>query len=285
MRSSTPPATRWLALLPALAGCAAAVALPLVAGGSLWAESKPHVRATTAAPAKPKRAARHSSKATVAPAKTPKVDVTSLKELPPPSAAAAPAVVDPWQRFFAYAIDKSRPEQAAVSAGRSALLKEDPALDEPQRRDCTASAPAVVIDLDDGPDAFVPERLAAAPAGVAAGLTHVRDAGVVVLWISQLPAARAADVARALRTSGLDPLGQDQLLLLRRAQDRKQLLREDASDDVCIVAITGDRRSDFDELFDYLRHPDSAAGLDAMLGDGWFLVPALTSPATPSTER
>ncbi|HSQ95018.1 MAG TPA: hypothetical protein VLM18_02800 [Croceibacterium sp.] len=208
-----------------------------------------------------------------------------MKELPPPSAAAAPAVVDPWRRFFAYAIDKSRPEQAAVSAGRSALLKEDPALDEPQRRDCTASASAVVIDLDDGPDAFLPERLAAAPAGVAAGLTHVRDAGVVVLWISQLPEARAADVARALSTSGLDPLGQDQLLLLRRTQDRKQLLREDASDDVCIVAIAGDRRSDFDELFDYLRHPDSAAGLDAMLGDGWFLVPALTSPATPSTER
>ncbi|MGZ3199777.1 MAG: hypothetical protein ACXWI5_09485 [Croceibacterium sp.] len=212
--------------------------------------------------------------------------MTTLKELPPPSAAAAaPTADDAWQRFFAYAFDKSRPEQAAVSAGRSALLKDDPALDEPQRRDCTATAAAVVIDLDDGPGAFVPERLADAPAGVAGGLAHLRDAGVVVLWISQLPAARAADVARALRTSGLDPLGQDQLLLLRRAEDRKQLLREDASDDVCIVAIAGDRRSDFDELFDYLRHPDSAAGLDAMQGDGWFLVPALTSAPTPSTER
>ena len=199
--------------------------------------------------------------------------MTSLKELPPPSAAAAaPAAADAWQRFFAYAFDKSRPEQAAVSAGRSALLKEDPALDEPQRRDCTVSAAAVVIDLDDGQDALVPERMAAAPAGVAEGLAHLRDAGVVVLWISKLPAARAADAARALRNSGLDPRRQDQLLLLRRAQDRKQLLREDVSDDVCIVAIAGDRRSDFDELFDYLRNPGSAAGLDAMLGNGWFLV-------------
>ena len=124
-----------------------------------------------------------------------------------------------------------------------------------------------------------------APAGVAAGLAHLRDAGVVVLWISKLPAARAADAARALRNSGLDPRRQDQLLLLRRAQDRKQLLREDASDDVCIVAIAGDRRSDFDELFDYLRNPGSAAGLDAMLGNGWFLVPTLDGAATPSTGR
>ena len=109
---------------------------------------------------------------------------------------------------------------------------------------------------------------------------------MVVLWISQLPAARAADVAQALRSSGLDAQGKDQMLLIRAGEDRKQMLRGNANDDVCIVAIAGDRRSDFDELFDYLRDPNGAFALDRMLGEGWFLVPSLypaTADAKPST--
>jgi hypothetical protein len=154
--------------------------------------------------------------------------------------------------------------------------------------------PAVVIDLDEGADTFVPGRLAPAPVEVAAGLARLRQASVVVLWISRLPASRAADVARALRTAGFDPRGQDQLLLVRNADDRKQTLREDASQDVCVIAIAGDQRGDFDELYDYLRNPDGAFALDSMIGQVWFLIPSLagapaggndTSPASPSTER
>jgi hypothetical protein len=69
------------------------------------------------------------------------------------------------------------------------------------------------------------------------------------------------------------------LLLIRSAEDRKQLLRENANDDVCVVAIAGDRRGDFDELFDYLRNPGSAVGLYPMMGSGWFLVPPLDGSA------
>ena len=76
-------------------------------------------------------------------------------------------------------------------------------------------------------------------------------------------------------------LGKDQFLLIRNGDDRKQLLREDANQDVCIVAIAGDQRSDFDELFDYLRDPNAAIGLDAMLGDGWFLVPPPLESSRP----
>jgi hypothetical protein len=57
------------------------------------------------------------------------------------------------------------------------------------------------------------------------------------------------------------------------------VLREDANRDVCTVAIAGDERSDFDELFDYLRNPGGAVGLYPMMGKGWFLVPSLTAPA------
>jgi len=138
----------------------------------------------------------------------------------------------------------------------------------------------VVIDLDNGSTPFDPEHLPRASDTVAAGLAKLRNSGIVVLWISDLAASRAAEVSQALRTSGLDPMGEDQLLLIRSPMDRKQLLRDDANEDVCVVAVAGDRRSDFDELFDYLRHPEQALGLDAMLDKGWFIVPPLEGVAT-----
>jgi hypothetical protein len=255
-----------LASLSLLTGCVAAVAAPLVVGEALSARSGAKVRAATKA--------RKSAKAAPMP----------LKELAAPVTVTDPD--DPWQKFIAYALTKSEPVAPSESRGRSALLKEDPSLDEIQRRDCVAPVPAVIVDLDDGTDPFDPQRLTAAPPGLAEGLARLRQAGIVVLWISQLPAARATDVAQALRSSGLDAQGKDQMLLMRAGEDRKQLLRGNANDDVCIVAIAGDRRSDFDELFDYLRDPNSAFALDRMLGAGWFLVPSLypaVTEAKPST--
>jgi hypothetical protein len=130
-----------------------------------------------------------------------------------------------------------------------------------------------VIDLDKGRTPFDPEQVSSARPGLAAGLAGLREAGVTVLWIARLPGGRVDDVAGALKASGLDPEGADQLLLLRSADDRKQVLREQAQEDVCIVAIAGDERGDFDELFDYLRNPAGAPGLYPIMGNGWFLVP------------
>ena len=101
----------------------------------------------------------------------------------------------------------------------------------------------------------------------------MRAAGIVVVWISHSPSTDVAEVAASLRASGLDPAGSDPLLLVRSGGDRKQLLREDAARDVCVIAIAGDRKGDFDELFDYLRDPASGASLDYLLGSGWFIVP------------
>lgn len=269
-----------LALVPLLSGCLAAVAIPLVAGGGLSVVTKHRVRAATAAPAagaKPKHATSGTRKTAVAnSAET--GTLTALKALPPPGGAAPVAADDPWQKFFAYALEQ-RQADGQEKALHSAVLKPNPSLDAPERRNCSTPYLAVVIDLDDVSAPFAPERLMVAPSGVADGLARLRGQGIVVLWISQLPASRAADVARALQASGLDPKGQDQLLLIRNGQDRKQVLRDNASDDVCIVAIAGDKRGDFDELFDYLRNPESAVGLYPMLGRGWFLVPPLDGSA------
>jgi hypothetical protein len=40
-----------------------------------------------------------------------------------------------------------------------------------------------------------------------------------------------------------------------------------------VVAIAGDARSDFDELFDYLMDPSAALPIEALLDAGWFLTP------------
>jgi hypothetical protein len=265
-----------LALVPMLSGCLGAAVIPILASGPLVGGR--HVRAATAAPkaarTSDRNAAKINKRATAGQGSH--IVATSLKELPAPTAAPAPD--DPWQKFFAFAL--ASPQSASTSsAGRSVLLVDNPPLDMPARRDCMAQVPAVIIDLDHDPAAFDPGQLRSAPGPVAAGLAKLRRAGIVILWISQLPAARAADVGEALRSSGLDPERQDQLLLIRGPGDRKEILRKDANEDVCVIAVAGDARHDFDELFDYLRQPDAAFGLDAMLDKGWFLVPPLEGPA------
>ncbi len=265
-----------LALLPLLSGCLAAVALPLLAGGSLTALTRQRVRAATPVPGQP------TSREDAALAGAKPV-LTPLTALPPPDTASAEGGDASWPRFFAYAEAHLAPKAGESQAVQSALLVQPPSLENATRLKCSAPVPSVVIDLDDGAQTFAPDRLAQAPATVAQGLARLRQAGVVVLWTSDLPASRAAEVARALRTAGFDPQGQDQLLLRRTGDDRKQQLRQDAEADVCVIAIAGDRRGDFDELFDYLRDPDSAVWLDPLIGDGWFIVPSLSTPS--STER
>ena len=54
----------------------------------------------------------------------------------------------------------------------------------------------------------------------------------------------------------------------------------DFAAEFCVVALAGDERADFDELFQYLKNPAAAAPLEALIGKGWFLIPQpLTSPS------
>ena len=261
-----------LALVPLLSGCVAAVAIPLVAGGTLYArEQGAFVRAAT--PAGP-----------VGEGSTPldppaQVVLTDLAALPPPTPADLGGS-SPWEPFIAYALAQGA-ALAETDRPQSALIVPDNLFTAPERRPCATRFPAVVLDLDKAKTAFSPEPGEQPPPGLAAGLARLREAGIVVLWLANLPASRVGEVAGVLRSSGLDPEGKDQFLLIRDGGDRKQALREDAGKDVCIVAIAGDQRADFDELFDYLRDPDSAARLDGMLGDGWFLVPPPLEAVTP----
>ena len=255
--------------MPLLASCAGIVAIPLVAGSALYARNKIRVAAATRVPQQPRTASANAAPS-AAPGEAGYV-LTNLTELPKPSGFAAGAV-DPWQPFVAYALEQGAVARDADNP-QSALVVPSGGLTADKRRPCPARHPAVIVDLDKAQAALAPQQVTGASPGQAQGLARLREAGIVVLWISQLPSSSVVDVANVLRASGLDPDGKDQLLLVRNPADRKQQLREQANEDVCIVAIAGDQRSDFDELFDYLRNPDSALGLELMMGNGWFVTP------------
>lgn len=272
-----------LALVPLLSGCIAVAALPVLAGGAMFAGGNVRIRAATPRP-KPNGTVRLAAAAeertagsavAVPPVLPPALTQPAgrgaalpVVGLPPPDSLAP----DPWREFFAYAGEKGA-QAAGKARTRSVLLEQGTALTLPKLRQCEGKVPAVVIDLDTGPQAFAPGTVQTPSPALVEGLARLRAAGVVVLWITALPAREVSAVAEALKTSGLDPAGSDPLLLARDRDDRKQLLREDAQRDVCVIAIAGDRKGDFDELFDYLRDRRSGEALDYLLGSGWFIAP------------
>ena len=272
-----------LAFLPLLSGCIAVAALPLLASGAMVTGGHFRVRAATPRPKPagtvrvvPANEERTGGVAiAVAPALPPALTQPPGRgesPLPPDLRPPVPSAPDPWRDFVDYAADKGA-QAAGKARGRAVLLEAGTPIGLPRLRTCEGKVPAVVLDLDAGPQAFVPGQAHAPSPVLVAGLARLREAGVVVLWITALPAGEVSAVAEALKTSGLDPAGSDPLLLVRSAADRKQLLREDAARDVCVIAIAGDRRGDFDELFDYLRVQSSGQSLDYLFGAGWFIVP------------
>ncbi|MFC4293689.1 hypothetical protein ACFO0A_01310 [Novosphingobium tardum] len=266
-----------LALTALLSGCIAAAAIPVLAGSAV-------VRRGIAGPvraATPREGT--SGKAQVVPLRPSPAGAAAQAE----AAARAVALLDGddmspaarvWDGLAAYALARAAPAQEPGTRTSALLVSGLGA--STTMRPCGEAPAAVMIDLDRGKVPFDPAAQTVPAPGLARTLATLRSAGMVVLWITALPADRVSDVADALRRSGLDAEGRDPLLLVRNSGDRKQALREAAGQDTCIVAIAGDERSDFDELFDYLRDPDGAIALDSLVGNGWFLEPQpLSSPS------
>lgn len=158
---------------------------------------------------------------------------------------------------------------------RSALLDQKSLAGVPRMTDCAGQRGALLVDLDPGEKPFdLTDPPAPAP-GLADRLRAIRGTGTAVVWIATLPESASRDLANLLAATGLDPLGIDGMLLLRGRETRKQELLNRAGEDWCVLAIAGDRKADFDEVFDYLRNPDGpvALALEQHIGAGWFLVP------------
>ncbi|OBX19762.1 hypothetical protein A9995_04145 [Erythrobacter sp. QSSC1-22B] len=189
--------------------------------------------------------------------------------LPAPSAGSDSVV----EGFLAHALDQTQ-RNPTLTPRQSALLAEPGEL-RPERMDCGNRAPAVIVDLDPGKDSFDPLAPVAGNPRLAEALAELREREVTVFWTSHLGEGFEDSVRGVLAETGLDPQGLDRLVLLRSLDQRKHTRRTEIAQTHCVVAMMGDERADFDELFHYLRRPDTALRLDAMLGSGWFLADPL----------
>ena len=191
---------------------------------------------------------------------------------------ASIAAAGPYLRLVDYARSKATAPLSNDTPPVSAVLSNPTRLDG-ERKPCRASRPVVLIDIDPHGGAIDPQSAPAASASLVGGLQSLRDEGIDIAWLSQSSAARAGDIRAALTRTGLDPQAKDRLVLMRYRGDRKQTRREEIAKESCLIAIAGDHREDFDELFEYLVNPETALGLDLLIGDGWFLVPPVLGEA------
>ncbi|MEO1044221.1 MAG: hypothetical protein AAFX04_02140 [Pseudomonadota bacterium] len=178
----------------------------------------------------------------------------------------------------------------------SAVLVPNVSLVSPQTISCEGKPPAVMIDLDPGSqkpgDQLDGTMLDASDvASLRAAVEQLRAAKITVIWLSARDAADAPALQRELRAMELLPQGAaDYLSLDRGPGDRKQLRRWETAELFCILAVAGDARGDFDELYDYLLKPEYAIALERNFGQGWFVVGNVeqaqnqTMPAPPQKE-
>lgn len=180
----------------------------------------------------------------------------------------------PYDDFANFALKQSASFEMGQGV-KSVILVRQVAIEKPRTVDCVSKPLAVIIDLDDADagSAFVSDNLAA-QGGLAETLEKLRAANIGIVWISDQSVEQATHISDILTAAQLSSATSDDFLFLNRGgNDRKQERRWDAARNYCIVAMAGDRRSDFDELYEYLREPDGAITLEGMFGKGWFIVP------------
>lgn len=201
-------------------------------------------------------------------------EASSLTEAARVAAASGPREPLSLRAYDAlYSYVDAQARRDPVEQPRDSALLASPALLRPDRTECSIRPPAVVVDIDPGEASFDPSITPAKNTTLGQMLGAMRQQEIEIYWISSLPAVQAGAVRKALGAAGLDPEGKDQLLLMRNGEDRKQERRRELARSHCIVAIAGDTRSDFDELFAYLKDRSAAQPLEELVGAGWFLTP------------
>ncbi len=260
-----------------LGGCAAAVLVPIAASGAVAKRSADISGERTGRKPKVIVGRGVSVPPPAAPVTGPEPQATLSPSLPESDVVPATnqgADNDPYAVLPAFLLTAS--EQGRPSGPRQSVLINQRSLATlPKFVECTDQRSALLIDLDVGDKPFDLNDPPSPAPGLADHLRTIRGTGTAVVWIATLPQSADKDLAMMLKATGLDPLGIDRTLLLHRNEARKQQILNRAAQDWCVLAIAGDRRGDFDEVFDYLRNPDGpvALALEQHIGAGWFLVP------------
>ncbi|MEP5936984.1 MAG: hypothetical protein ABJ239_01525 [Erythrobacter sp.] len=196
-----------------------------------------------------------------------------------PKATQSPASLAAISNFASYTA-----RQASLGQGeaQSALLKNPGALDG-VRANCGDTPSAVLIDLDPDGGILPIDNEMVSNQALSSALDRLRSQGVTIGWISGRLTIDAESVREKLIAGGLDPLGQDTLLLMQSFDQNKQQRRREFGRDYCVLAISGDTLSDFDELFVYLKNQDSALRLNPLRDAGWFITPLPLNPSQAPT--
>lgn len=227
------------------------------------------------------------------PVETPVADRASA--VPPPRrpdpSGSTPGGAIPASRpgaSFASLGEFVRSRAQARAAGRQlASVVPVPFVDlaRPEFIACDDKPLAMIVDLDpDGMSGAAFEALWSDPDGepfdaeLQRAVAAARDAGVKVFYLSDQPYARAPRIQASLNRANMGPAAPAETLLLATGGEEasKEERRRAVAENFCVIAIAGDRRGDFAELYDYLRDPDTPAvrTLDPLYGAGWFLTPS-----------
>lgn len=210
---------------------------------------------------------------TPAPAPAAAAALGPMTAYPDPERPLAPEQAS-FARFVRYTQAAAR--QAAGGAELPSAILADPVALDGKRRRCSAGEQLIaVIDLDPAGGIFAPPANPGKLPSLALGLAVLREARVEIAWLSDLSTDQSGSLRTALEQSGLDPRGQDIISLRRDEGDSKDQRRANLAGITCIVAIAGDERPDFDLRFKYLRNPEAGAGIEPLIGDGWFLIEPL----------
>jgi len=238
----------------------------------------PEPEPTPAPEAMPEPAVAPTPEASMAAAPVPATNAITAPGSPSPAYPDPARPLAPEQANFARFVrfvEASARQAAGGGDLPSAVLADPVALDGKRRRCAPGEQLVAVIDLDPAGAVFEPPANPAKEDGIALGFALLRAAGVEIAWLSDLATSQSGSLRSALERAGLDPRGQDIISLRRDGGDGKQARKDNLAGIACIIAIAGDERSDFDERFRYLRNPEAGAGLEPLIGDGWFLIPPL----------
>ncbi len=262
-----------------LQGCVALV-LPIAAAGVIGKKEVDKARVRTRA-----------AEATFDPASPPQVFVGDAPAeavataLPLPIVGAeAPGAMTPLDRlaqsnisnaylpFARHALGEAAKRRKGQAA-RSVVLPENVSLSQPQPISCGAKPMAVLIDLDVAPGTPA-EMDIERQNGFAALLETLRESGIRIAWLAETEESQLKPILDLLR-EGEEPVlrNTDIMLFGLPGTYRKQERRWALAASHCVVAIAGDRKGDFDELYDYLRDQSYAIRLEAFTGRGWFELP------------
>ncbi len=173
--------------------------------------------------------------------------------------------------FVRYALDQAA-KRGRGEVVNSAVLVEQVSLLHPETIACGTLPMAVLIDIDIAPG--TPNEIEIEPQnGFGPLLQILRESGIRVMWSGDMTASAAAPILDTLRKGDDPALRDEDVILLRDKNARKQEQKWQLARSNCMIAIAGDRKADFDELYSYLRDPDYAIRLEAYMGRGWFDLP------------